>query len=59
VIGGLARPKLRQHFESEVIHGPGSFVLATQDFTDYAEAIRSKLLRELRERNVIASARGR
>ena len=56
VIGGKQRPLLKRHFETEVIHGPGAFVLSTQSFADYAEAFRRKLLRELRARNVVATA---
>ena len=59
VIGGLERPALKRHFENEVIHGDGAFAISTQDFTDYAAAIREKLLRELTPRDVIASAKGR
>ena len=47
---------LKRHFETEVIQGPGAFVLTTQSFADYAEAIRQKLLRKLRARNVVATA---
>ncbi|MEO0362366.1 MAG: DUF1194 domain-containing protein, partial [Pseudomonadota bacterium] len=34
-------------YEKEVIGGPGAFVEVAESFTDYAEAIRLKLLREL------------
>lgn len=41
-IGGLDR-----YFREEVIGGPGSFVIAAQDFESFAQAIRAKLIREI------------
>ncbi len=56
VVGGITRLQLRKYFETEVIHGPGAFVIATHGFEDYAEAIRRKLLREITSRNDVAMA---
>ncbi len=36
------------YYERYVKHGTGAFVMVTRDYRDYAEAIREKLLRELR-----------
>ncbi len=51
VINGLAvlneEPDLLEHFQSEVIGGPGSFVLHCPDYPAFAEAIRQKLRREI------------
>ncbi len=47
VVGGKARPALLNYFEREVLHGPEAFAVETQDYSDYGEAIRLKLLREL------------
>jgi len=57
VIGGQTRPALKRYFETDVIHGPGAFALSTKSFADYAEAIRKKLLRELRGGEAVADAR--
>lgn len=38
---------LSGYFQREVITGPGAFVVTAVDFTDYARAIRRKLLREI------------
>ena len=54
-VGGLSRPQLAWHFETQVIRGRGAFVIATQSFDDYADAIRLKLIRELNPYDVIAS----
>ena len=35
------------HYEKYVIHGPGAFVEVAENYDDYPEAIRRKLLREL------------
>ncbi|MEO0499555.1 MAG: DUF1194 domain-containing protein [Pseudomonadota bacterium] len=42
-----ATPDPYAFYEAEVIGGPGAFVEVAASFTDYAEAIRLKLLREL------------
>lgn len=51
-LNGLAilneEPDLLGHYEAEVIGGPGAFAMSCQDYADFAEAIRRKLLRELR-----------
>ncbi len=41
-------PDLLAHYQAEVIGGPGSFAMACADYADFAEAIRLKLLREMR-----------
>lgn len=50
-INGLAildgDPKLESYFEGYVAGGPGAFVLTAEDFSDFARAIRLKLLREI------------
>ena len=38
---------LDHYFRSEVVSGPGAFVIAAQDYSDFARAIKLKLLREL------------
>ena len=52
VVNGLAvvneEPDLPAHYATEVIGGPGAFVTACADYADFAEAIRRKLVRELR-----------
>lgn len=52
VINGLAvvneEPDLPAHYAAEVIGGPGAFVMECRDYADFAQAIRRKLLRELR-----------
>ncbi|TPG60479.1 DUF1194 domain-containing protein [Roseomonas nepalensis] len=51
-VNGLAvvneEPDLPAHYAAEVIGGPGAFVMACADYADFAEAIRRKLVRELR-----------
>lgn len=51
VINGLAitneDPKLEAYYAANVQSGPGSFVMATRDYEDFAEAMRRKLLREI------------
>lgn len=46
-IGGASR-EIEQYYLSEVIHGPGAFVEYAANHTDFAEAMRRKLERELR-----------
>ena len=38
---------LKAYFEKQVITGPGAFVMEIRDFSDYAEALRRKLIREI------------
>ena len=40
-------PDLLDHYQAEVIGGPGSFAMHTPDYIAFAEAIRAKLLREI------------
>ena len=51
-VNGLAvvneEPDLPAHYAAEVIGGPGAFVMACANYADFAEAIRRKLVRELR-----------
>lgn len=51
-INGLAvvneEPDLLEHYETEVIGGPGAFAMSCADYADFVEAIRRKLIRELR-----------
>lgn len=50
-INGLAvlneEPDLLDHYQAEVIGGPGAFAMHTPDYAAFAEAIRQKLLREI------------
>jgi hypothetical protein len=52
VINGLAvvneEADLLAHYASEVIGGPGSFVMDCADYSDFAQAIGRKLVREMR-----------
>ncbi|MBP0494564.1 DUF1194 domain-containing protein [Pararoseomonas indoligenes] len=51
-VNGLAvvneEPDLPAHYAAEVIGGPGAFVMECADYAAFAEAIRRKLVRELR-----------
>lgn len=40
-------PELAGYFRAEVVQGPGAFVMAIQDYSGYAEAMRIKLIREI------------
>src|SRR5271156_270204 len=40
-------PDLLQSYSNEVIGGPGAFVLQCQDFSQFAEAMRQKLAKEI------------
>lgn len=59
-LNGLAvlneEPDLLANYEMEVIGGEGSFVLACADYADFAEAIRRKLLHEMRGLDLLARA---
>ncbi len=50
-VNGLAilndEPYLEQYYREHVIGGPGAFVMTAAAYTDFVEAIRRKLLREL------------
>ena len=54
VVSGRKRPVLKRYFEDNVIHGPGAFAMATESFDDYVEAIRLKMLKELRRSTKVA-----
>ena len=41
-------PDLPAHYAAHVIGGPGAFVVTCADYADFAEAIRRKLIREMR-----------
>jgi hypothetical protein len=41
-------PDLAAYYAAEVIGGPGAFVLECPDYAAFAEAMRRKLLREIR-----------
>jgi Protein of unknown function (DUF1194) len=51
-INGLAilneSPRLDRYYADHVIGGPDAFVMAAKDFRDFAQAIRQKLLKEIR-----------
>ncbi len=39
---------LKEYFRSQLIGGPGAFVITARDYTDFSRAIREKLEREIR-----------
>ncbi len=51
VVNGLPildlEPDLDQHYRTEVIGGPGAFVIAAEDWQSFAAAILNKLVREI------------
>ncbi len=51
-INGLAvlneEPDLLDHYEAEVIGGPGAFAMSCADYADFADAMARKLFREIR-----------
>lgn len=53
-VNGLAiladEPDLERYYRDSVIVGPGAFTLAADDFAAFAEAMRRKLIREIRYR---------
>lgn len=57
-INGLAvlneEPDLLDHYQAEVIGGPGAFAMHTPDYAAFAEAMREKLLREITPRPLVA-----
>jgi hypothetical protein len=57
VINGLpimnAEPMLDVFYEREVIGGPGAFSLPAEGFEDFANAVRSKLIREIASRDSV------
>ncbi len=40
-------PRLDQYFRTDVIVGPGAFIITATDYIDFARAIRMKLVREI------------
>lgn len=47
ILGGDS-PNLDTYYQSEVISGPGAFIVVADGFDDFGRAIRQKLLREIR-----------
>ncbi len=47
-------PDLLEHYQAEVIGGPGAFAMHTPDYAAFAEAIREKLLREVAAQQLVA-----
>ncbi len=45
--GGTGIAELAAYFKARIIHGPGAFVEVALGYSDYADAMRRKLLREL------------
>ncbi len=45
--GGTGIAELTAYFKAQIIHGPGAFVEVALGYSDYADAMRRKLLREL------------
>jgi hypothetical protein len=43
-------PRLDAYYETQVIGGPGAFSIPAQGFEDFANAVRSKLIREIASR---------
>ena len=46
-IGPSGKPLLVENYESEVIGGPGAFVIAAQDRQDFTRALRQKMVLEI------------
>jgi len=61
-INGLAilneNPSLDRYYAEHVIGGPDAFVVAARDYRDFADAIRLKLLREIRGAPLAGRAHG-
>ncbi len=47
-----ADPDPEQYYRENVVHGPGSFLVVANNFNDYGEAIKQKLLREIGPQNI-------
>lgn len=60
-INGLAilsdEPDLDSYYRRDVVGGSGAFTMAANDFEDFAEAMRRKLIREIRSRPLVSQAR--
>lgn len=58
-INGLAilneQPDLGVYYREHVVGGPGSFVISIVDFADFGDAIRDKLIREIKEQKIAAA----
>jgi hypothetical protein len=46
-LGELANTDVREHYANHVIGGAGAFMMTADDFSDFAAAIRRKLVREI------------
>ena len=61
-VNGLAilndEPDLDDYYREQVAGGPDSFVMAVQRIEDFAEAMRSKLIREIEYRPVVSRLAG-
>ena len=57
VVNGLvilgAKPDPLTYYRTGVIFGPGAFVVTADDYSDYARAMRKKLLREIRPQMIL------
>jgi hypothetical protein len=57
-INGLAilneRPELSEYYAAHVIGGAGSFVVTVDNFEDFGEAIRDKLIKEITGLEIVA-----
>lgn len=51
-------PDLESYYRSEIVGGPGAFVLSATSYEDFARAIRTKLLREIEYRPKVSHGRG-
>lgn len=53
VVNGLVilgdDPKVLQYYGTEVLHGPGAFLVVAQSFAEYREAMTKKLYREIND----------
>ena len=47
-----ADPDPEQYYRENVVHGPGAFLIVANNFNDYGEAIKQKLLREIGPQNL-------
>jgi hypothetical protein len=47
ILGSGGKPWLVEYFEAEVIGGPGAFVEAAKDRSDFAAALRRKMILEI------------
>lgn len=50
IFGPQSEPHLREHYESQVIGGPGAFAMVADDFNVFAYALVAKLIREVASR---------